>query len=481
MSTSRVEIDLQAVDHNVGVLARLVGGGGAARAEPGAALAPAARRVGICAVVKQDAYGLGAVRIASRLAACPGVSMLAVYTPDEARALAEANIALPVLVLMPMRELDRGDPLYRAAAAGRVHAAIHDAEQYAELSEAAGRLGARLGGHLFVDTGLGRGGLLPEQAVPLVRAMVSGPRAGAKVWLAGLMTHFSSPCCDAAFTAEQARVFRGFLGSVRELLPTGPLAPELHAANTCGVLRSEKYHGTMVRVGQSLYGFGVEEASADGSMQFAAQAAGPGGLRPAVRWLSGIVHVKEVPAGFTVGYGATWTAPRRPDGAPTRLALVPVGYADGYPRALGNAGSVALTGRRWERKGETSGAGEALPAGRDGAAAPLAPVVGRVSMDQLILDVTDAPAALGARGMEVELAGPDRGQENFFPALARAAGSITHELLCRISPRVERVYRYPARAPASGAGAGPVAGRVVIVPEAERRGGGIGGASAVAR
>jgi len=186
-------------------------------------------------------------------------------------------------------------------------------------------------------------------------------------------------------------------------------------------------------------------------------------LQPAVRWTAPIVHVKEVPAGFPVGYGSTWRAPARGPGRsrPTRLALVPVGYADGYPRALGNVAKVGLTGRRWERSAVGGGVDESS------AKQVYAPVVGRVSMDQITVDVTDVPEEWCAVGMEVELAGRDRAAPHYLPRLAEQAGSVTHELLCRICPRVERVYKYPAAV--GGASASGAEGR-----------GGIGGASAVA-
>jgi alanine racemase len=208
------------------------------------------------------------------------------------------------------------------------------------------------------------------------------------------------------------------------------------------VFRSSKYHGNLVRIGQSLYGFvgddisdkKVEESGENGQAtgpEFAREARE---LRSAVRWTSSIVQVKEIPEGSPVGYGSTWRAPRR-----TRLALIPVGYADGYPRALTNAGMVGLTGRAWEKLG---GAGSAA----DESVLAFAPVVGRVSMDQITVDVTDVPEHACRVGMEAELIGRDRRGANYLPRLSESAGTITHELLTRIGARVERVYRYPSAA-----------------------------------
>jgi alanine racemase len=437
LATSRVEVDLSAVEHNLGVIRKVVAGGNAA--------APGRPGVAVCGVLKQDAYGLGSPRLAKRLAGC-GVEMLAVYTLDEARTLVEAAVPTPTLVLMPIRSLDRTDPIYRHAVSGKLHVTLHDSDQLAALSEVAGKLGATLPVHVQLDTGLTRGGALADEATRLVESIARNPR----LRLGGLMTHFASPCTDAAFTREQARLFREWLERVKPMLTAavgaagavtagGGRGIWLHAANSCAVFRSAKYHGNLVRVGQSLYGFvgddlsdkKVEEIGENGQTSAPEFAREARDLRPAVRWTSSIVHVKNIPEGSPVGYGSTWRAPR-----PTRIALIPVGYADGYPRALTNAGMVGLTGRHWERLG---GAGSAP----EGAVLSFVPVVGRVSMDQITIDVTDAPEHACRVGMEVELVGRDRRGANYLPRLAESAGTITHEILTRISPRVERIYRYP--------------------------------------
>lgn len=471
MPISRLEIDLRAVDHNLRIIRSVVSGP-----------SPTPRaRVGVCAVLKQDGYGLGAARLAKRVTAGQGpgggVDLIAVYAPDEARELAEVNINAPILVLAPMRELDRTDALYRAAAAGRLHVTVHDEQQLDQLGAIAGRLGCTLAAHVFLDTGMGRGGALPSEAAKLVARLVGGGTAGGRVALAGVMTHFSSPDNDPEFTREQSRVFREWIAEIKPLLPAGFVAAgglggglAVHGANTWGTFRSEKFHGTMVRVGQSLYGFGLEGVSDPENMQFREQAEQ---LEPAVRWTAPVAHVKEVPPGFPVGYGSTWRAPARGPGRcqPTRLALVPVGYADGYPRALSQGGVVALTGRRWERGSGGSGGDDI------GIRKVYCPVVGRVSMDQITVDVTDAPEEWAAVGMEVEIFGRDKTAPNYPAKLAAAAGSITHELLCRVSSRVERVYRYPA---ATGGAGTPVQTPTARPVAPATVGGGIGGAAAVA-
>jgi alanine racemase len=502
VATSRLEIDLSAIEHNLGVIRRVLRAGAGGRSapvigptEPPHATAPSSHQTigavgggahggaGICAVIKQDAYGMGAVRIAKRLAAS-GVDMLAVYTPDEGRAVAEAVPSTPIIVLMPTRAIDRMDPLYRHASTGRIHLVVHDLDQLNSLTDMASRLGVSMPIHVQVDTGLARGGACPEHA----RTIVERAAAHGRMRLAGLMTHFASPATDEAFTREQSRLFREFIAGVKPMLRdavAGGRAEggmEVHAANSAATFRSAKFHGTMVRVGQALLGYCIEDAphatpSPTGAQMpawdFLEQAKE---LQPAARWTSSIVHIQQIPAGWPVGYGSTWRAPRT-----TRIALVPVGYADGFARSLGGGfgvGWIGLTGRPWERLGgaERDDMGDAIPAagratGAQSGAVIYAPVVGRVSMDQITIDVTDVPERFAQVGMEVELFGRDRAGRNYLPTQATSADTITHELLTRVSPRVERIYRYPgaqAATPKPTIAGSVMPGTISIAPRAPR-------------
>ncbi|HPO94344.1 MAG TPA: alanine racemase, partial [Phycisphaerales bacterium] len=279
MGTSRLEVDLRAIDRNVDLIrAVLSAGSGAASARP----------ANLCAVLKQDAYGLGAARIAKRLSAgagagpaadrAPGADMFAVYTLDEARQIYEAVPRIPILVLMPVFALDRMDPIYRAAGEGRLHLVLHDHDQLDALTDAASRLGVSLPVHVQVDTGLSRGGETPDAAASLVEAVISSQR----LLLSGLLTHFSAPCCDSAATHDQSSLFASFMGDItptlRDALVAGHNPPRhvrpgesflgagglaelsIHMANSCALFRSRALHGTMARVGQALYGFALEEA-----------------------------------------------------------------------------------------------------------------------------------------------------------------------------------------------------------------------------
>jgi alanine racemase len=458
VTTSRVEIDLTAIEHNTRVIRSILQPSPAPPtasppppASPGQPT-PAAVKGGpggaqLCAIIKQDAYGLGAARIARKLAAL-GVDLLAVFCTAEARALADAPIRTPMLVLMPVTEFDRKDPLYRLAVGGRLHLTLHSEAQALELASVASRVGVTFPVHVQVDTGMSRGGCLPDAAEALIDLALSSPRFR----LAGIMTHFSSPASDDEFTREQARLFRGFIERIKPRLAAaadrlrGSPPVVIHAANSAAAFRSESLHASMVRIGQALYGYVADAFTDRQHVQFAEAAAS---LRPALRWVSRIVHVEDVPAGWPVGYNRLFHTRK-----PSRIALVPVGYADGYPLALTNKGQVRLTGLAWDRPrtAEPTAPGRGGPPGESGAASAFAPVVGRVSMDQITIDVTDLPEEFCRPGREVEIYGTDPGAPNHVPTLAAAAGTITHQLLCAISPALERVYLTRACAEGDGEG-----------------------------
>jgi len=418
--TSSLEIDFGALDFNVKLLKSL--------ANPTANLTSPGPKVGFCAVIKQDAYGLGAARVARRVAAL-GADLLAVYSLDEARALADVPIKTPVLVLMPVSQLDRGDPLYRLAVNGRLHLVLHSEQQAAELAVLTGRIGLDLPVHIQVDTGMSRGGCLPEEAQRLVDMVCRTPR----FQLAGVMTHFSSPGHDEAFTKEQARLFRQWVDAIKPRLieanKKGKLPTAVHAANTAATLRSSQLHATMIRIGQGLFGYGADSLQGDAEhIELAGPAAA---LRPAVRWLSRIVHIQEIPTGW------------------------PVGYANGYPLSLSNRGQVRVTGRKWDRIRTAGPQEQIIPLSERARGGVFAPVVGRVSMDQITIDLSDVPLNIAMIGSEIELIGVDPTAANHLPTLAEQAGTITHELLCRIAPNVERKYIVSDEVPAAGSGGGP--------------------------
>lgn len=401
--TSIIDIDLGAITHNMRVLRGMVGS-----------------RSGVCAVVKADAYGLGAERIAPALvhpSAGGGADMLAVYTIEQAAALFRAAVTVPILVMMPVSEIGRADDVYRGLVCSRLHLSVHSAEQLADLVQLTEQFAVTVPVHVEVDTGMSRGGCLVEE-IPALLATITST---ARLRLSGVYTHFAASDADGERTAAQNERFERLLHDIRPHLPSTCL---VHAANTCAAIRSRRYHHGMIRVGQAWAGYGPE------CLENAEPIDGATGLRPAIRWSSRILHVKRVEAGATVGYGATWTAQRD-----SVIGLVPVGYADGYPLALSSddAARAVLT------------AHVETPAGT----VPFdVPVIGRVSMDQMTVDLTGLAAggadlsAAARPGTVVDLICPDREAPNHLVSLARAAGTNPYEMLCRLHPRVPRRYTH---------------------------------------
>jgi hypothetical protein len=320
-------------------------------------------KVAVCAVLKQDGYGLGAARLAKRLVGT-GVEMIAVYTLDEARAIADAVGSTPILVLMPVPGIDRMDPVYRHVTSGRIHLTLHSEDQLKQITEMTTRIGTTLPVHVQVDTGLSRGGAMPEQAHALVQKMLATPR----VKLAGLMTHFSSPCCDAEFTREQAKLFRDFVEGIKPVLKAavaaagsgknagGVVAPHdlmLHAANSCAMFRARNYHGTMVRVGPA-----SSLSLPRPRCGWSRRCAGPARWRTSARsrrdgrWATA---VRGGPRGGPTGRrpGSRWCRSGMPMGIRDRWAASRVAGRDGSdsPGAAGSAGRAASPKRVSSRRG----------------------------------------------------------------------------------------------------------------------------------
>ncbi len=395
--TSRIRINLSAVENNIRVVRDVVG------PDPL-----------ICPIVKADAYGLGAAPIARHLRAA-GAGMLAVYTLAQAAALARAAVGGPILVLLPVREMDRIDEAYRLLIRGDLHLTVHDEGHLDDLRRLAERFATVIPLHLEVDSGMTRGGCSPNKAPGLAR------RISEHRWLrlAGMSTHFARAATDTRYTNKQLSTFDTVLSKCAPAMGADCL---VHVANSVATLRHHRYHKTMVRVGQAWAGFGAERLS-DGT--FHRQAAR---LRPIVSWRSNIVQVKTIQRGTSVGYGSRWTAKRR-----SRIGLVPVGYADGYPMGVAATDAEAKPACVGVEV-DASGAREFVR------------VVGQVNMDQITIDLTDLSMPHGRRGTAigvgtvVELIGTDPKDLNHVPTLAAVAGTVPHHVICSLNPRIKRSY-----------------------------------------
>jgi alanine racemase len=257
------------------------------------------------------------------------------------------------------------------------------------LSDAAAGTDRTLGVHVKIDTGMGRIGLSPEEAVDFIVA--AGKLPGLAV--EGLMTHFAdADLRDKAFARAQMDRFESL---IRSLEAKGITIPLRHAANSAAVLEYDRALLTMVRPGLMLYGYNPLESrvSAD--------------LRPVLSLVTRVAFVKRVPAGVPISYGRTFVTNRE-----SLIATIPLGYADGYSRSLSNKGEAIVRGAR-------------------------VPVAGRVCMDMTMLDVTDVPGV--AEGDEVVLIGAQGNERITADDVAARTGTIAYEVLCGISCRVPRV------------------------------------------
>jgi alanine racemase len=381
------EIDLDAIAHNARELKRHVGG-----------------KTELMAVVKANGYGHGAVPVAET-ALDNGASSLAVHRTLEGVQLRQAGITAPVLIMgytLPAQA--------EAIVRWDLTPTVNTLEQAQALSAAASRppfippkacpeQGRRVGGegkrglpiHVKVDTGLGRFGLLPQEVADFVRAISELPG----LILEGIYTHFAmADAADKSYTLQQ---FEVYLEVVKRLEEAGFTIPIKHAACSAAALHLSETHLDTVRCGIALYGL-RPSSEVEPTIP----------LRPAMTLKSRVARVCTLPAGSSISYGCTYTTRE-----PTRVALVPVGYGDGYHRLISSRGQVLIRGQR-------------------------APIVGRVCMDQFVVKVSHIPDV--QQHDEVVLLGRQGGDEISAEEVATWAETINYEVTTSILPRVTRVY-----------------------------------------
>jgi alanine racemase len=334
--------------------------------------------VDVLAAVKANGYGHGSVHVARHLSTL-GIDRFGVATAEEALALRAGGVTGEILLFGPA---GRTHELIEAG----VTLTITDAPSLERIVRSGAAGSARV--QLKVDTGMGRLGLPAEAAAAVARAADAVPT----VELTGVWTHFArSDEPTSGATEAQLDAFEGLLATLRS---DGIEPPLVHAANSAGIFCFPQSHYRLVRPGIALYGY---HSSPE------AQALSPA-LEPALTLSAPITFVKRVRAGDPVSYGALWHAPRD-----TTVATLRIGYADGYPRLLSNRGVARLHGHE-------------------------VAIAGRVCMDQLLLDVVDLEVAVGDRAVLFGPDGPDA------EALAGTIGTISYELLVRLSSRVARIY-----------------------------------------
>jgi alanine racemase len=339
----------------------------------------------LAAVIKGNAYGHGIVMVA-RTALENGATWFAAARVDEGVVVRKAGIEAPIFVLgyVPAEEME-------TVVKWRITPPIMHWHTVKAVSEISSSQGVVTPVHVKVDTGMGRFGLLPDEVVDFVKRLIELPG----IRLEGLYTQFSvADEADKTYSYKQWGIYKKVLKALEE---AGIHIPIRHVCNSAGTLNFPEMHLEMVRCGTAIYGHYPSPVT-DRSVP----------LRPAMTLKSRVGRIRTLPPGSSISYGRTYTTPR-----PTTVALVPIGFGDGLSRQLSNKGPVLIRGKR-------------------------APIVGRVCMDQCIVDVSGIPEA--RQDDEVVLFGQQDGAEITAEEIALIMDSINYVVMAAVSARVPRVY-----------------------------------------
>ena len=342
----------------------------------------------LMAVIKTDGYGHGALPIARELEHVDYVYGYAVATEEEALALRGDGIEKPVLILgytFPEQ--------YEALLQARVTPAVFTLESARLLSETAERLGVTAHIHIKLDTGMGRVGfLVSEESADLIAQIAGLPH----IMIEGMFTHFAK--ADETDKTSANKQLSDYLLMVDLLKRRGVDIPLRHCSNSAGILDIPQANLDIARAGITLYGLHPSDEVHLERMD----------MKPVLSLKSRVVHVKTLPAGYGISYGATYVTPSE-----RIIATIPVGYGDGYARSLSNKGDVLIRGKR-------------------------APICGRVCMDQFMVDVTDIPNV--SVGDEVTLIGTDGEEQITLEELGEKSGRFNYEFARDLGKRIPRVF-----------------------------------------
>ncbi len=344
--------------------------------------------VSMISVIKTDGYGHGAVQIARMLEPKDYIWGYAVATLDEAVVLRKRGIKKPILVLgciFPDQ--------WEAAITHEIRFTVYTKEMAEGISELAGKLGKDAYVHIKLDTGMSRlGFLIQEESAEIITGITRLPG----LIMEGMFTHFAKADeTDKTFTNKQ---YEGYLWMKKQLEENGVTFQYYHCCNSAGIIDVKEANLDLVRAGISTYGLYPSEEVEKENVP----------LKPALELVSHVAHVKWVDEGTPVSYGGTYITKRR-----TRIATIPVGYGDGYPRSLSNKGYVLIHGKE-------------------------APILGRVCMDQFMVDVTEIEDV--AFGDVVTLVGENEGAHLPVEVLSDLSGRFNYEFVCDLGKRIPREF-----------------------------------------
>ncbi len=344
----------------------------------------------ILAVIKTDGYGHGGVPIAKMLEQLDFMFGYAAATYEEAHVLREAGVKKPILILgytFPY--------CYEELIREEIRPAVYRRDTVEELVAAAAKVGQKAKVHIKVDTGMGRIGITPdEEGLEFVRFLMGHP----ELEVEGIFTHFAkSDEEDKTSANHQLALFQNFIDRIQTEL--GLTIPVKHCSNSAAILEMPQANMDMVRAGITTYGLYPSEEVRKDIVP----------LRAAMSLYSHIVYCKTIHAGQSVSYGGLFTAQKD-----TRVATIPVGYGDGYPRSLSGKGYVLIRGKK-------------------------APILGRVCMDQFMVDISEIPGVM--EGDKVTLLGVDGTERITAEELGELSGRFNYEFVCDLGKRIPRVYR----------------------------------------
>lgn len=365
------QIDLDAIAYNMEQMKKRIGAEGQ-----------------LIAVIKTDGYGHGAVPVAKMFEKIPYVWGYAVACMGEAETLRKSGIRKPILVLGCVFPDE-----YELMVDLEIRASVYTEEMARNISRAAQKLGKTAYLHIKIDTGMGRIGFpCDEKSAEAIQRISCMPN----VTLEGMFTHFSKADeTDKTYTITQ---HEKFIRMKEEMEKRGIRITYYDCDNSAGIIDFPQFKHDLVRAGISTYGmYPSDEVGKDAVS-----------LRPAMELISHVIYVKNVEEGTSISYGGTYVTPK-----PMRIATIPVGYGDGYPRSLSNKGYVLIHGKR-------------------------ARILGRVCMDQLMVDVTDIPETMFMD--RVVLIGRDGEEQITVEELAELSGRFNYEFVCCIGKRVPRTY-----------------------------------------
>ena len=338
-------------------------------------------KVKIMVTVKADAYGHGLIPVAKRLVSCKA-DWLGVASIDEGIKLREANISLPILVMGLILKADI-KPVFEY----RLTPTICDIDLASALNNRARAFGKPINVHIKVDTGMGRIGVLPDEASGLVKRIHKLKYLN----IEGIFTHFPLADMNKDFTLHQIALFNRL---TRQLKKEGISIPLIHAANSMGIIGYKNSHFNMVRPGLVIYGLYPKEGLDIN-------------LKPVLSLKTKVMYVKKVPAGSGISYGHDYVTKKA-----ARIVTLPIGYGDGYPRHLSNRAPVLIRGERFK-------------------------VSGKICMDQFMVDTGGSAVKVGD---EVVLIGYQGKNKITTEELARLSGTIPYEIVCGLGSRIPRIY-----------------------------------------